>query len=197
MSKEQTYDIIPAVRPGKEVDTKGKPSLSEKHKLFCLEYIRNGNNASRAYSTVYPSVKDTTAKANACRLLNRQDVKQFLQEYYNELWENRDLEIGKIFDALLELAHADIADVVEYKNGQMKIKDFQDSNTKIIQSISRTVTDTKDGQRVNESIKIIDRVKPLTELARILNMIKDESDNSQNIIVIPAVRPDKIPEGEV
>ena len=54
-----------------------KKELTQKQKLFCLEYLKDFN-ATRAYKTVY-WVSDNVAKVNWCRLLTNANIQSFLK----------------------------------------------------------------------------------------------------------------------
>ena len=54
-------------------------NLSKRQMQFCCEYI-NCRNATRAYMTAYPSVKNSaSAASNACKLLKKPTVKAYLE----------------------------------------------------------------------------------------------------------------------
>lgn len=53
--------------------------LSDKHKLFCDEYLSNGLNATQAYKSVY-GVSDKVAGPSGDRLLKNAKIEEYLQE---------------------------------------------------------------------------------------------------------------------
>ena len=55
-----------------------KKKLSEKHKHFCREYYSNGGNGTQAYLTAYDSNSATSAAIEASRLLQRDDIQEYL-----------------------------------------------------------------------------------------------------------------------
>ena len=61
-------------------------ALTEKQKSFCREYFSNGGNATQAYLFAYNSNSDVSAAQEGYRLLQNDDI----QEYLNSL--NRPLE---------------------------------------------------------------------------------------------------------
>lgn len=148
--------------------------LSAKHKEFVLNYIAFSRNGTKAYSKTYPTAKFESCMVLASKLLRNVKVKAALEEYYNNLWESKEKEIGIVFDNLIKLASSDISNVIDYEDGVMKIKEFNDIDTSIIQQINQTVSDTKEGQRINESIKLYDKTKAISELVRILEMIQEK-----------------------
>ena len=57
--------------------------LNEKQKIFCNEYIIDFN-ATRSYSVAFNRKKDETARVEACKLLTKPNIKQFIESVVNE-----------------------------------------------------------------------------------------------------------------
>lgn len=72
------------------------------HMLFALKYLEI-NDAIKAYMLVYGSSRNT-AKYNGCKLLKREDVREFITEKQKELEENAILKISKIQEMLSTMA---------------------------------------------------------------------------------------------
>lgn len=53
--------------------------LTHKQMAFCEEYLKNGGNATQAYLTAYDSESPTSARVDACRLLQREDIQQQIE----------------------------------------------------------------------------------------------------------------------
>ena len=67
-------------------------SLTQNQKRFADEYVMSGNGAE-AYKTAYKNVKkDSTARANASRLLTNANVIRYIQE------RNKQLDKEKVAD---------------------------------------------------------------------------------------------------
>jgi len=168
--------------------------LSDKHKEFVLNYIENGGNITRAYSKAYSQegihLSDGVAAASGTRLLNNVKIKEILKKHYTDVWEEKQDKIGKVFDDLLKMVSVDISDIVEYENGEMKIKNFTDvKNTSIIKKITQKISETKDGRSVTESIEIVDKLKAIESMLKVLNMNQEKMEIKQTIEIIPATRP--------
>lgn len=58
--------------------------MNNNQKLFCHEYVKNGNNGTRAYMEVYKADEET-ARRNASRLLTKADVKEYIESLQEEL----------------------------------------------------------------------------------------------------------------
>jgi phage terminase small subunit len=57
--------------------------LSDKHEMFCQEYMINGFNATKAYISVY-KVSDKVAEASSSRLFGNVKIKTRLDELKKE-----------------------------------------------------------------------------------------------------------------
>src|SRR5687767_7955074 len=66
--------------------------LKAAQRAFCLEYLRNGFNATAAYKSAYPGVADPSARSNAWRLLTNADIRAFLAPHVEQRWKA--LQIG-------------------------------------------------------------------------------------------------------
>jgi AAA15 family ATPase/GTPase len=64
-------------------------SISQKEKIFCLNYLANGNNATRAY--IDAGYSENGARVTAHQTLKRQHIKEFLSKFVDE--KVRKLEI--------------------------------------------------------------------------------------------------------
>lgn len=59
--------------------------LSDRHRMFCDEYLANGMNGTRAYLKVYKSVKkEEVARAAAARLLTNVNVEAYIKSKQEE-----------------------------------------------------------------------------------------------------------------
>lgn len=52
--------------------------LTEKMKAFCREYVSNGGNGTQAYLSAYDSKSDVAASIESSKLLQREDIKEYL-----------------------------------------------------------------------------------------------------------------------
>jgi hypothetical protein len=84
---------------------------------------------------------------------------------------------------------------MDFENGEAKIKDFKNSNTKSIQEFSfKTVT--KDNvTETHAKVKLKDDSKYLSSLLDVLKM-KNSNDEPITVRIIPAVRPDRKKDNE-
>lgn len=74
--------------------------MTEKQKIFADEYLVD-LNATRAYKTAYPNVKnDATAAAAAARLLRNVKVQEYVEEKLKELESKRIASVQEVLEYL-------------------------------------------------------------------------------------------------
>ena len=169
---------------------KKSKKLLEKENQFIHAYFALGLNATKAYMQVYPNAKYDSARAKAAVMLAKDSVSEAIQKKLDESWEDRDKKISHIFNSLYSAATADIGDYVD-ENGEIKAEKLSELNTLPIQQYDRTVSDTKEGQNVKTSIKLMDKIKAMQELNKIFGIINEKVEHSGTIEIVPAVRPGK------
>lgn len=77
--------------------------MTEKQKIFADEYLVD-LNATRAYKTAYPNVKnDATAAAAAARLLRNVKVREYIEEKLQELESKRIASVQEVLEYLTEV----------------------------------------------------------------------------------------------
>lgn len=78
--------------------------LNKKHQAFILEYVKNGNNGTQAYLYAYPNAKETTARANANKLLTNSEIVEHIQRLQDEYLKNAilsTLELEKVLSDIV------------------------------------------------------------------------------------------------
>lgn len=74
--------------------------MTEAQRIFCDEYIKD-TNGSRAYKIAYPHVtKDNTAKSNAYRLLQKENIKKYIREQLDRLHDERTADTKEVLEYL-------------------------------------------------------------------------------------------------
>ena len=54
--------------------------MNNQQKVFCREYVKNGNNGTKAYMIAYPDSSEESARRQASRLLTNVDIQKYLQQ---------------------------------------------------------------------------------------------------------------------
>ena len=162
-------------------------SLNDNQKAFVLNYIKC-RVSTRAYLEAYSTEENPldyeSAGASATRLLKDVRIAEAIDEKITEIWNNKEKEIGKIFDEFISLGFSDIKNLV---NDDLTIKDLQAIDTRAIKKIKirnekTTKSDSEDSTTTSDIIEIElhDKKGSLAELAEILNLKKHQVDLTFN-----------------
>lgn len=161
----------------KEFDDKKK--LNAKEKEFVLNYLALSQNATKAYLKTYPNANYGTASTQSSRMLEKPKIKEAISKELKKVWDKKEEQIAKLFQKLIDASGADIGDFLD-EYGDIKTHNFNDLNTFLIDSYSKSVSDTKEGQNVRMTIKMVDKLKAIQELTKILGMITDKVEVNVN-----------------
>lgn len=168
-------------------------SLNNRQKAFILNYLESRVATTAyidAYSTDKKSISYEVAGANACNLLKNPKIKAALQEKFTEIWNNKDQEVGKIFDEFIALGFSDIKNILNFTDGTLSVKDFDKIDTRAIKKIKiRRVKEesfTNDEKSVETDIielELHDKKGSLSEIAEILKLKKQQVELSGSAII--------------
>lgn len=164
---EQKEAIAPEVQ-----EVISNPNLTDKQRLFCLQYVRCFN-ATKAYQKAYRS-SYMVANAEGYKLLVNPRVKAEIQRLKQNRLNREMLSTEDIFQKYIDIAFADVTDFTDFgnveintENGPMtvsyvNIKDAGEVDGTLINEISKG----KDGVKV----KLPDREKALRWLSDHMDM---------------------------
>jgi hypothetical protein len=170
--------------------------LNPKHQQFIKEYINCGGNAVQAYMKVYPKAQYETAKVNASKLLTITNLIQAIDDEYKKIWPEKDTDIekSKTYQMIYLLGNSNIADIIDIKNGRLRVKDFKDipsSALQAIQSIECDERETPNGIHRSIKIKMYSKIQSLELRAKIQRLIDNKIEAPIEIEIKRAVRPIK------
>lgn len=135
--------------------------LTEKQRIFCIEYLKD-LNGTRAYKVAYPHVKnDNTAAAAASRLLRNVKIKSYIDEKMKEI---EDKQIAKAEEVLKHLTAAMRGEIDEEVVVTENIGDYE-SRARIIK----------------KQISAKDRIKAAELLGRRYSLFTDKVDIEGNL----------------
>ena len=168
---EQNNKKVKAIAP--EVDQViDNPNLTDKQRLFCLQYVRCFN-ATKAYQKAY-GCSYMVANAEGYKLLVNPRVKEEIQRLKQNRLNREMIGTEDIFQKYIDIAFADVTDYTDFgnveintENGPMtvsyvNIKDAGEVDGTLINEISKG----KDGVKV----KLPDREKALRWLSDHMDM---------------------------
>ncbi len=161
-------------------------ALTNNQMRFCQEYIKLGMNGTQAYMKVYPSCKkEDTARANASRLLAKDNVQDYIATLQNKVEQKAVVKIEDIVNELSAIAFVDRTEIAQNFSNTILEQD-EDGQTKVYKENNVIFTDTKDlsertkkviaGYKKTQSgfaVETYDKVKALELLGKYLGMFKE------------------------
>ena len=116
--------------------------LTPKQEKFCHAYLEGGN-ASAAYRTAYSAsrMKTETVNRKAKALLDNGKIRARIQQLQDEIKKISDIEKRRVLYELKAILDSKITDYVEFTDGSLKFKNFDElteSQIRAIDSIKQT-----------------------------------------------------------
>lgn len=107
--------------------------LSDKHKLFVAEYIKNNCNAFKAYKATYPDTTDNAARVSASELLTNPNIREAIDDLIDEILNNKKDLTLQVLNEYKKIAFSDMKDFIDPQTGENVVED--DTDTSVIHSI--------------------------------------------------------------
>lgn len=143
--------------------------MTKNQKIFVDEYLID-LNATRAYKTAYPNIKnDVVAATNGGRLLRNAQIKIEIEKRMKEREKRTEITQDKVIKELANLAFTDRTDIVTITSGKVIIQNFDDLTIEQRACIAG-VKETKFGIEV----LFYGKEKALEMLGRHLGMFNDK-----------------------
>ena len=85
--------------------------MKENQKLFCQEYLKNGQNGTKAYAKVYKIKDENKAAASASRLLRNVKVSEYIKEIQEEIREKTTVTMEYIVEKAKDVLEKSLQEV--------------------------------------------------------------------------------------
>jgi phage terminase small subunit len=109
--------------------------LSDKHKLFVAEYVKNNCNGTKAYMAVYPDSSEEASRSSASDLLSNPNIKEAIKEKINQVLNDKEELTLKLRNELECLSLSDIKDYINFDDENYRFKATNKSDTRAIESV--------------------------------------------------------------
>jgi phage terminase small subunit len=150
-------------------------TLKESHQRFADKYFETLNGTQ---SAIYAGYAEASARIEASRLLDREDVQTYLQGLRAILDEKTGISQQKVLEEIAKIAFADIRNFYKGDDQLKAITDLDDNEAAALMSVKMYEEYTPDGPiGMNKEIKMYNKLDGLEKLARHLGMY--EKDNRQ------------------
>lgn len=97
--------------------------MNNNQRTFAQEYVKNGNNGTRAYMKAYPDCTEETARINASRLLTNANVKEYIKELQNEVRKETIMSAKERMEWLTKVITGEIDEKI-YMSDKLKSMDI-------------------------------------------------------------------------
>lgn len=97
--------------------------MNSKRMLFCEEYLID-LNATRAYKKVYQTDKDNSARANASKLLQKQEVKEYIDERLEEIRQEKIANADEVLMTITAVMRTTVKDSDKLKAAELLSKKY-------------------------------------------------------------------------
>jgi phage terminase small subunit len=101
---------------------------------FCLAYLTNGYNATQAYLSAHPDVKNPTARVEGHRDLTKPNIQRYLASKLGNRWKAWDMEAEEASARLAQDARADLRLLFDEDGALLDPKDWPDELANSIES---------------------------------------------------------------
>ena len=145
---------------------------------FCWEYVLYGENGSAAYRKVKPSVKESTARVEASKLLTNPDVVERIKQIRAELKRRYRVTADDVLEYHGKVLKIDRNEFVEVdKQGRISMRSLRELSDEAASIVDIDFTADKDGN-VIPVVSVPDRRGASVEISKILGLVKEKRELS-------------------
>lgn len=163
--------------------------LSKKHQVFLDEYLKCFNQ-TRAYLKVYPSSSGEAARANAARLIARDNVKAHLQARLAEIHMSADEALKLTAD----IARGDVAEIMDVSSVGFSLdmtKAKEAGKTRLIKKVKqKTITylakkeSEEDREVVELEVELYDAQAAIRDILKLHGKFTDKVEVSGGVEMV-------------
>lgn len=156
-------------------------NMLDQYKRFADRYFETLNGTQ---SAIYAGYSEASARQEASRLLDREDIQEYLQVLRDAAAEKTGITAARVLQEIGRLAFADIRNYYRGDNQLIPVCDLDDDAAAALAGLKTFEEFTPDGDPIGTSkeIKLYDKLAGLEKLARHLGLY--EKDNGQKEIGI-------------
>ena len=163
-------------------------ALTEKQKRFCDEYLID-LNATRAYKSVYTTVKnDAVAATNGGRLLKQEDAAAYIALRQGELRKKTEITQERVLEEYAKLAFFDPRRLFDADGKPLPVTELDEATAAAVAGLE--VSDLFEGTGANrkavgtvKKYKLADKKGALNSLAKHLGMFTEKVEHCGEISI--------------
>jgi phage terminase small subunit len=155
----------------------GLAGLPSKQRVFCLEYVGNGFNATRAAKKAGYSAK--TADSQGSRLLKNAKVAAAIAAFTGKACAKREITAERVLDEIAKLAFFDPRRMFRADGTLVPIQELDDATAAAIAGLDvKTLFEQSVPVGELKKIKIADKGANLERLGRYLKLFTDKVEHT-------------------
>lgn len=132
--------------------------LSDRHKLFCMEYLNCGFNGAEAARRA--GYAEDSAKVTASKLLTNANLVQHIEHLKKNLAETVGISQAMIVNEMRKIAFSSVKNILTEKGGLKHVSEISDSDAASIAGIDTFENYDSEGMPIGETRKIKMYSKP-------------------------------------
>lgn len=153
----------------------GDDKLTDKQRMFCLEYIVDLNATQAAIRAGY---SENTAQEIGSQNLSKLIIQNEIQELIKKRSERTEITADMVLKELAKIGFSNIAEFTDNSNGIVNINGLEQFKTACISSIECVTRQVgEDAEITVTKLKLHDKISALEKIGRHLGMF--EKDNAQ------------------
>ncbi len=155
-----------------------KATLNPSQRTFCLEWLRNGHNATAAYKAAYPGATPSSARELGHRLLTKVDIRTFLAVQLEPVWKAMQMDGDEATARMAAIARADIADCHNEQGALLKPHDWPPAVRMAVESYD-----------IAGKVKLASRLQALRTILELTGKVRSTADSIDDLAA--AMRADR------
>lgn len=162
--------------------------MLDQHIRFADKYFETLNGAESAR---YAGYAGASARIEAARLLDREDIQEYLQRLRLILAEKTGISQQKVLNEIAKIAFSDIRNFYE-DDGQLKnITNLNDNEAAALSSVKTYEEKDREGNilGLNREIKMYDKLAGLEKLARHLGLYEMDNQQKNTVVALMTLDP--------
>ena len=155
--------------------------MNDRQVAFCLEYVKNGLNAKRAYETAYGQKNGDSAQSAGSRLLSHVEVSNRIQKVYRERRRRSEIKAEDVIQGIAQVAFSDPRKLLNDDGTLKNLADLDDDAAASLASFEMSTN--ADGSTSMKRIRTWDKTKALETLAKHLGLVGPEKHLHTHAVV--------------
>lgn len=155
--------------------------MQENHIRFADKYFETLNAKE---SAIYAGFSEDTAKQLGYKLLQRDDIQEYLNKLREEYQKKSGINKQRILDEYSKIAFSDIRELYSGDNQLLDIRQIDDNTAGSVSSVEVDEMTDRYGNIIGytKKVKLHNKLAALDSLGKVLGIFEKDNDQSRNII---------------